>query len=363
METIYWIGFSQSIFAAVLIGSKKENSAADKILTAWLSLLGIEFFTCALDYRIFGDPLLSSSFLLINPAFYLYVKSLILKDFRLKYSQLLHLAPFIVFETIAYWLNKPFSLANFFESGISHWYNYLFSAVTMVSWFHYNTASSFLIFRHRNKLMDDFSNIENHKKITWLYFIVIFYNLYCLTIVITSLLTFILRLDFLIPHIINYSALLLLVYILAYYGLHQKTISLWFEKEVRGMPGIRSLQIPENRRSLIRQELEKHFIQEKPYLNPDLNMTLLADQLNIPKHQLTDVLNADMGANFFLYVNGFRVEAVKKLLSDPRNRYSIEAIGYECGFSSKSSFFTVFKKLTGLTPLEYKNSLSAKGES
>jgi AraC-like DNA-binding protein len=360
METIYWIGFSQSIFAAFLTGSKKENSAADKILTAWLSLLGIEFFTCALDYRIFGDPLLSSSFLLINPAFYLYVKSLILKDFRLKYIQMLHLAPFIVFETIAYWLNKPFSLENFFVSGISRWYDYLFSAATLISWFHYNSASSLLIYRHRNKLMDEFSTIESNKKITWLYFIVIFYNLYCFAIVITSILTFFLKLDFLLPHIVNYSALLLLVFILAYQGLHQKTISLYTEMEVRAKETVRSLQIPENRRKMIRQELEKYFLQSKPYLNPDLSMTMLAEHLKIPKHQLTDVLNADMGVNFFHYVNNFRIEAVKKMLSDPRNRYSAEAVGYECGFNSKSSFFTVFKKLTGKTPMEYKNSEDAR---
>jgi DHA3 family macrolide efflux protein-like MFS transporter len=56
--------------------AKKESSVSDKILSAWLTLLAIEFMTCGLDYIIFNEPLLSSSFLLFNPALFLYVKSL-----------------------------------------------------------------------------------------------------------------------------------------------------------------------------------------------------------------------------------------------------------------------------------------------
>ena len=84
-------------------------------------------------------------------------------------------------------------------------------------------------------------------------------------------------------------------------------------------------------------------------------MTMLADRLKVQKHHLTEVMNADMGMNFFQYVNKYRVEAVKEMLADPKNHFSVKAIGYECGFSSKSSFYSVFKNLTGLTPLQYKS--------
>jgi AraC-like DNA-binding protein len=359
METIAWVGFSQSIFAAILIGSKKENSIADKILTAWLSLLGIEFFTCALDYRIFGRPLLSSSFLLINPAFFLYVKSLIVKDFRLKWIQLLHLAPYLIFETIAYIVHEPFSLESFFQSRFFHWYGLLFSFVTLISWLSYNSTSGALMIRHRKRLFNEFSNIESNKKITWIFFIVIFYNLYCLTVVILALIVFFLKVDLLLPHVFNYSALLALVYILGFYGLRQQTISQYTENEVHETQITHSLNIPADRRKTIIADLLDYFAKEKPFLNPDLNMMMLSGHLNVPKHQLTEVMNADLGKNFFHFVNGYRVESVKKMLSDPSNRFSIEAIGYDCGFSSKSSFFTVFKKLTGKTPQEYRNSVSA----
>jgi len=222
---------------------------------------------------------------------------------------------------------------------------------------YYNSSSAALIYEHRKNLFNEFSNIESSKKITWLYFIVIFYNLYCLAVVITSALTLFLGLNFLLPHTFNYSALLALVFILAFYGLHQKTISLYTEKEVHESHLSQSLNIPQSRRVSIQADLEEYFKKEKPFLNPDLSMTILADHLKVPKHHLTEVMNADMGMNFFQYVNKFRVEAVMKMLTDPRNHFSVEAIGYECGFSSKSSFFTVFKNLTGKTPSEYKKSI------
>jgi YesN/AraC family two-component response regulator len=56
--------------------------------------------------------------------------------------------------------------------------------------------------------------------------------------------------------------------------------------------------------------------------------------------------------NFNELTNKFRFEEVKMLLENAK-QYSIEGIGYEVGFASKSSFYTLFKKHTGLTPKDY----------
>jgi AraC-like DNA-binding protein len=159
--------------------------------------------------------------------------------------------------------------------------------------------------------------------------------------------------------VFNYSALLALVYILGFYGLQQKTISQYTEKEVHEIRNAPALNIPPDRREVIRKKLLDYFEKEKPYLISELSMMMLSEKLEVPRHHLTEVLNNDLGRNFFQFVNEYRVESVKQMLSDPTNRYSIEAIGYECGFNSKSSFFTVFKNLTGKTPQEYRNSLNS----
>jgi AraC-like DNA-binding protein len=107
---------------------------------------------------------------------------------------------------------------------------------------------------------------------------------------------------------------------------------------------------------IIKANLIDYFDKTEPYLNPDLSMDMLSKALGFPKHHITEVLNKEIGKNFFQFVNEHRVEAVKDMLSANKNYFSIEAIGYECGFNSKSSFFTIFKKATGQTPLQFKNS-------
>ena len=67
-----------------------------------------------------------------------------------------------------------------------------------------------------------------------------------------------------------------------------------------------------------------------------------------------------IGAAYFFYdyINQFRVEEVKERLRNPEfKHYSIESIGLDSGFNSKSSFFSIFKKHTSLTPYNYKKQI------
>lgn len=357
MEIIAWVGFSQSLFAAILVMAKRKNSVSDKILSAWLWLLAIEFLTLALDYRVLGKPLLSGSFLLINPAFFLYVASLIKEDFRLRWTQLLHLAPFVFFETFAYVIYQHFSLEAYFSGESRHWYGLLFSLATFLSWIFYNFSSIELVVKQRGRLFNEFSNIESNRSLGWLLFVVVFYNLYCLVTVATAIVALTLKVNFLLPHIVNYSFLLALVYALGFYGLRQQTVFIEPDPAGSADETHRQMLLSPERVQRIKEQLFEFFEKEQPYLNPELNMRMISEQLQVPKHQITMVLNAEIGKNFFQFVNEYRVGAVKIRLAQTGNIYSIESIGYDCGFSSKSSFFTVFKKLTGQTPFHYKQSV------
>ncbi len=357
METIAWVGFSQSLFAALLILTKRERTVSDKLLISWLCLLAIEFLTCALDYIIFNKPLLSSSFLLFNPAFYLYVTSLTDKKFKLRYIQLLHLLPFLFFELGAYVIKETISLNLFLHSDTTLGFRVAFGIATFVSWAVYNSISLVKVVQHRKNLENEFSTIESNIRLSWLLFIIIFYNTYCIVAFIIGATTIFQGSNPLLPHIFNYSALLFLVYTLGFYGIWQKPI---YPKTATDGVTIRykNSVLGSRKKKEIKNKIIQYFENAKPYLQSELSMDILSTELDVPKHQLTEVLNTEIGRNFFQFVNNYRVEAVKAMLADKKNKYSIEAIGYECGFSSKSSFFTVFKNLTGQTPLEYKNSLS-----
>ena len=69
---------------------------------------------------------------------------------------------------------------------------------------------------------------------------------------------------------------------------------------------------------------------------------------------MSGFLNKNLNQNFYSYINSLRVEEAKKLLIENRGgKYSIEGIGYMAGFNSKTTFNTVFKAQTGMSPSEY----------
>lgn len=356
MNTIAWIGFCQGLFAALLMFTKKNRSLPDKILSGWLSLLAIEFLTCGIDHEVFGQPLLSSSFLLFNPAMFLYVSSLTRPDFKICWFQLLHLVPFVFFEIFAYSISEPFSMENFFVRDNNFLFRISFAVANFISWLIYNPLSLVYVHKHRMHLRNEKSNIGKNESLGWVLSVAVFYFVYCAIAFIISVVVYIGDVQPLLPHIYNYAALLFVVFVLSFYGLRQQDLP----KESLAseiVPGYKNSLLSDENKEKIKNKILKYFEKPDVYLNPELNMDLLAKLLKVPKYQLTEVLNTVIGKNFFQFVNSYRVEAVKKMLADPKNNYSIEAIGYECGFSSKSSFYKEFKRITGMTPIVFKNKI------
>jgi len=107
--------------------------------------------------------------------------------------------------------------------------------------------------------------------------------------------------------------------------------------------------------------LEDYMKSEKPYLDPDLSLEHISSNLNVPKHYLTQVINERINRNFFMFVNEYRVNEVKKRISDPSfHGHTVLRIAYDSGFNSKSTFNSVFKKLTNMTPSEYRQKVITK---
>jgi len=353
MVTLLWIGFSQSLFLAILMFNKKDNSLPDKVLSGFLTLLAIEFLTCGIDYFVYNEPLLSSSFLLFNPALYIYIKTLTRSNFRLRPVQLLHLLPFAGFELSAYLLYEPLALETYFVYNEQLLFRILFGIANVVSWLVYNPLSLILVHRHRMHLRNEKSTIGTNENLGWILLVSIFYVVFCILSVVFALLIFTHTIHPLSPHFFNYSVLLLLIYIFGFYGLHQQSLPLGLLNQKQPIPYQHS-KLTEGVKTQIADKIMKYVESQQPWLQPDFNMNALSAAIEVPNYQLTEVLNTHLGFNFFQFVNTYRVEAVKKMLTDPKNNYSIEAIGYECGFASKSAFYSVFKKMTRMTPVEYR---------
>lgn len=105
------------------------------------------------------------------------------------------------------------------------------------------------------------------------------------------------------------------------------------------------------------QEIKKYIQNEKVYTVPDLTIIDIAEKIGTHPKRISGVINSQLNQNFNTYINSFRVEKAKELLrSDIANNLSVEGIGNEVGFQSKSTFYDAFKKYTGTTPSRFKNS-------
>lgn len=95
------------------------------------------------------------------------------------------------------------------------------------------------------------------------------------------------------------------------------------------------------------------------YSNPDLTRAIVAQELGISEGYLSELIKAGLKTSFNDYINELRVKEVVGMFHDENfELFSIEAIGFEAGFKSKSVFYNAFKKVTQKTPGAYRKALN-----
>jgi AraC-like DNA-binding protein len=112
-------------------------------------------------------------------------------------------------------------------------------------------------------------------------------------------------------------------------------------------------KLPDEEAKLWLNNLEQLMVEKQVFRNPNLKLQDLAQELHLSPHQLSQFLNESMGKNFTQFINEYRIEEACKLLKTD-TLLSIEGIGDEVGFNSKSTFFTSFKKYKRETPAKYR---------
>jgi AraC-like DNA-binding protein len=101
-------------------------------------------------------------------------------------------------------------------------------------------------------------------------------------------------------------------------------------------------------------QLKKYFEEKQPYLNNDLNINEVAVALDIPAREVSFVINQHFNQRFTDFVNMYRIKYVnQKIKAGYLNKYTVESLSKEAGFSSKSTFNVAFKKVNQCTPSEY----------
>lgn len=130
------------------------------------------------------------------------------------------------------------------------------------------------------------------------------------------------------------------------------------ENVFKGVPEkYASKKIENDEAKHLMQSLQEVMQEREFYKNTNVKLKDISSALNISPHKLSQLLNDNLGKSFALFINEHRIEEAKQLLVE-NNQYTLETIGFEAGFSSKSTFYVAFKKIVGLTPSEFKKQYS-----
>ena len=112
------------------------------------------------------------------------------------------------------------------------------------------------------------------------------------------------------------------------------------------------------------KKAKQQIIEERLYANPKLNLRILGEQLNINEKKLSGLINQYGQMNFYSFINSLRIEEFKELINSSKaSHLSTLGLANEVGFSSKSTFYTAFKSLVGMTPTEFQLKNSPNGSS
>ena len=375
MKYLFLIAAFNAFFFSVLLFQKKPKALHDKILILWLAFLGLDTGV----YGLFSNelftrfPLLSASFmsllLLHGPFLYFYISSLVVNPNKFRTKDLLHFTPFLLFNLYLFvvsffpMVSERISLSHVANEHEPPLLFQLFLILVVLSGPVYFLLSIRLFKSLDIHIFNNFSRAEDIN-LDWLRKLVyIFGSVWTLLMIVATIHH--------VFHLFSWTfctdgislSLSIFIILIGYYGLKQKELFSFPEKEsfiLEQKPEKYSgSRLKESEARLYLEKLNSFIGKEKPYLNPDLNLPQLAKEVDIPSHYLSQVINENIGLNFFDFINRQRVEDVKSKISDPRyNNFSILGIAFESGFNSKSAFNRVFKNVTGFTPSEYKKSSS-----
>jgi AraC-like DNA-binding protein len=213
--------------------------------------------------------------------------------------------------------------------------------------------------KYVKKLKSKFSYTENIN-LRWLAVILWFYTGISMLMLITNLFSDIIPIfSFLFGDSLIYGVFVIGVFGIGYYGIKQKVIyiesttTIIEDLKQKGRYRKSSLTVTENDPNL--EQLFKLMEADKVYLNSQLSLKELAGKMNFTENNLSQLINEGLGKNFYDFVNAYRVEEVKQKIKKPEyGHLTLFGIAQECGFNSKSSFNSIFKQHTGITPSEFR---------
>lgn len=363
LETISWICIALSIFLIIFMFLRKQK-IADGFICVWsvcVSLMSAQVFFKQI-FGITSWPVSLSLSIAIMVSMYLYSKYIIDTYSQFQKKDFLHYLPsFLILLYILATLpnsGSRYQLRN-------NLFLFIFSQYFVISSIVYICLSFKNIVKFKRQLQDAYTYDREQLKLHWLIFVILFQAIYIiLTIAIAtfSLMGISFRISEIVLSVLN----LIMVYVLNFGGIMQEQLVM---ADSSNNNASSSQPVPTLEKDKLKSEesdqlmasaakkLLSYIEENKSWRDSKLTINKLSEATGISKRHITKILNEYLGNNFYTLINNYRIEEAKTMLLDKAHEnQTFLAIAYECGFNSKTAFYTSFKKATGMTPTEYKGS-------
>jgi AraC-like DNA-binding protein len=375
MKAIIISCIALGVFLLSFLLTKKQKLQADYFLILYLALFiaseayfyleTFSFFEYSI-WMLLGKGL----FLICGPVFFYYVYTLITAKKPSIFLYFFTLLPFVAYVGnffVYYLAGFPIHLMEI-KNGLLYingqlpltWT--LFSILFLLSDFFYLIWFKILLINYKTRALNSVSN-PDLINLDWLNGIFYFWMVSLAVLLpLTALSISGNLLDIESVNILLQLDYLILIFLLGYFGFKQTTVFNDFSRstnvDTKRQPYKRSALTPMQAETY-HQNLIQLMAEEKPYLKGELTAQELASMLGISTNYLSQILNQNQQQNFFDFINSYRVQEVKsRVASTHFQNYTLLAIALESGFNSKTSFNTVFKKNTGMTPSQFHKTIS-----
>ena len=374
---LFAIAYIAITFAVTLYFLSLKNADSKRILGHYMIINSIYYIINFLYYNKYFDivshiyygiiPLI----MLIQPFFFFYIKSLTSSTFKCSPKRFYHFLPSAIvllmniflysfldsserLQLLSFTGGSENKILNFYFLLHKEGYHILLSIQALI----YFGMIVFSIYKHKKQLSTDFSNTEGIN-LNWIIaLLIIFLSISILHEVLGNIDKIIFNVETRLNYNIFY---MIIISFIGIGGIIQKEIYIKEKPEAKNLKQVDDKKYKNSslnddvKKSLI-NNLKEYIEKEKPYLNNNLRIDDLSQALDTNRQYLSQIINETYNKNFYTLINTYRVNEAKKMFLDEKyKQLSIMGVANSVGFNSKSTFNTLFKKYTGLTPSEFIN--------
>jgi AraC-like DNA-binding protein len=385
------LGAVQGLLLAAVLVAHRTNRVANRLLAALMavftiSLASVLYYASGLTYEY--PHLFGISYPLpwvFGPLVYLYTLAASDRAWRFRARHALHFAPVIavVIVTLPIYLmsgSDKMALFDRLQAGDVPTVLAVLEPTKYLSGLAYSVATVLLLRRHGRRVRDSYSNTER-VNLRWLLALAGAAAAIWLFATVTEAAGVLSGSARSNGPDLDALAVALLVYAIGYMGLRQPEIFRYDVPPPKASAASAPTEpAPEGgaeqpaeptdprqprtglgEREAARLKADLLALMEREHLHrdPELTLASLAEALSSTPHKVSELLNAELGQTFYDFVNGYRVDEVRRRLAEPKaKQLSVLALAMDAGFASKSTFNDVFKKRTGQTPSTYRKALA-----